>query len=135
MWGDLACPFKTNHGLRLREALWSAVAAATAFRLCFIPQSRNHQNEKGGSCCYRTPMASFARMKGAHIELPPTGRVRLRLRRAGLPFVAAVSPPPYGGRRPLLQSRGRPYTKRLAYRHNVVLGRKSAICHEFSSYR
>jgi hypothetical protein len=32
-----------------------AVAAATAFRLCFIPQSRKRSSEKGGSCCYRTP--------------------------------------------------------------------------------
>jgi hypothetical protein len=32
--------FKTIHGLNLREAPWSAVAAATAFRLCFMPQSR-----------------------------------------------------------------------------------------------
>jgi hypothetical protein len=37
------------------EGTLSAVAAATAFRLSFILQPRNSQNEKGGSCCYRTP--------------------------------------------------------------------------------
>ncbi len=55
MWGNLFCTFKTSLSLSLREAPWSAVAAATAFRLGFIPKSRNSQNEKGGSCCYRTP--------------------------------------------------------------------------------
>ena len=44
--------------LSLREAPGSAVAAATAFRLCFLTQSRNPQNEKGGSRCYRTPRSA-----------------------------------------------------------------------------
>ena len=30
-WSDLSCPFMTSHALSLREAPWSAVAAATAF--------------------------------------------------------------------------------------------------------
>ena len=38
-------------GLSRREALWSAVAAATAFRLFLIPPSHHSENEKGGSCC------------------------------------------------------------------------------------
>jgi hypothetical protein len=54
-WGDLSCPFKASQGLSLREALWSAVAAATAFRLCFISPSRHRQNEKSGSSSYRLP--------------------------------------------------------------------------------
>ena len=31
IWGDRSRPFKTSHGLNLREALWIAVAAATVF--------------------------------------------------------------------------------------------------------
>jgi hypothetical protein len=53
----------------LYEAPWSAVAAATAFRLCFIRQSRNRGKEKGGSCCYRTPRclrhSGFAKQSSA----------------------------------------------------------------------
>jgi hypothetical protein len=37
------------------EAPWSAVAAATAFRLRLIREWCECQNQKGGSCCYRTP--------------------------------------------------------------------------------
>jgi hypothetical protein len=39
----------------MRDAPWSAVAAATAFRPSFIRKSRESQNKQGGSCCYRTP--------------------------------------------------------------------------------
>src|SRR5208282_4414639 len=34
---------------------WTAVAAATAFRLQFIRQRRDGRRKKGGSCCYRSP--------------------------------------------------------------------------------
>jgi len=60
-----------------RSRPWSAVAAATAFHLCFIPQSRQSYSGKGGSCCYRTPRR-FAGMKGAHIALRPAEYVWLR---------------------------------------------------------
>jgi hypothetical protein len=38
-----------------RSPPWSAVAAATAFRLRFILPRRKSDGNKGGSCCYRTP--------------------------------------------------------------------------------
>jgi cytochrome c oxidase cbb3-type subunit III len=41
--------------MKLREAPWSAVAAATAFRPRFIRQLCEARKELGGSCCYRTP--------------------------------------------------------------------------------
>ena len=41
--------------IKMREAPWSAVAAATAFRLWFIRQPCKERTEKGRSCCYRTP--------------------------------------------------------------------------------
>jgi hypothetical protein len=39
--------------MNLREAPWSAVAAATAFRPWFIREW--YENQQGGSCCHRTP--------------------------------------------------------------------------------
>ena len=50
-----SCPFKTSHGLRLREAPWSAVAAATAFLVLAVGRLRYEAKAEGGSCCYRTP--------------------------------------------------------------------------------
>src|SRR5208282_4473456 len=47
--------------MHLREAPWTAVAAATAFGLRFIRQRRKGRRKKGGSCCYRTPRR-FARV-------------------------------------------------------------------------
>jgi hypothetical protein len=78
-WGGISCPFMTSHGLSLREAPWSAVAAATAFLALALARLRDESMAEGGSCCYRTP-----RLKGAHIELGPTKDARLRLRRAAL---------------------------------------------------
>jgi hypothetical protein len=77
-WGGISCPFMTSHGLSLREAPWSAVAAATAFLALALARLRDESMAEGGSC-YRTP-----RLKGAYIELGPTKDARLRLRRPAL---------------------------------------------------
>jgi len=47
----------------MREAPWSAVAAATAFPLWFIREWSESQNKKGGSCCYRTPRRASPAMQ------------------------------------------------------------------------
>jgi len=44
--------------MKMRAAPWSAVAAATAFRLGFIPEWCMSKKRKGGSCCYRTPRSN-----------------------------------------------------------------------------
>jgi len=55
MWGDRSLPFKTSHGLNRREALWSAVAAATAFSESKCLRVRAAARAESGSCCDRTP--------------------------------------------------------------------------------
>jgi hypothetical protein len=55
MWGDRSRPFKTNHGLNRREALWSAVAAATAFSESKCIRVMAAARAQSGSCCDRTP--------------------------------------------------------------------------------
>jgi hypothetical protein len=42
-----------RHGNCGQSPPWTAVAAATAFRLQFMRQRRNGRRKKGGSCCYR----------------------------------------------------------------------------------
>jgi hypothetical protein len=42
-------------GLSRREALWSAVAAATAFLVLAVARLPYEEKPEGGSCCYRTP--------------------------------------------------------------------------------
>src|SRR5208283_1357862 len=54
----------------MREASLTAVAAATAFRLCLIRPSRKSQNGKGGSCCYRSPRCLRHRRFPAHLDKP-----------------------------------------------------------------
>jgi hypothetical protein len=49
-WRDLSCPFKPIHGLTLREAPWSAVAAATAFPAIALARLRYEAKAEGGSC-------------------------------------------------------------------------------------
>ena len=48
-------PWGTPPTLKRREALWTAVAAATAFCLRFIRPRCKGQRRKSGSCCYRSP--------------------------------------------------------------------------------
>jgi hypothetical protein len=52
-WGGISCPFMTSHGLSLREAPWSAVAAATAFLALALARLRDESMAEGGSCCYQ----------------------------------------------------------------------------------
>ena len=47
---------------------WTAVAAATAFRLRFIRQKRDGRREQGGSCCYRSPRRFLINSDGAHLH-------------------------------------------------------------------
>jgi hypothetical protein len=46
-WGDISCPFMTSYGLSLREAPWSAVAAATAFLALALARLRYESIAEG----------------------------------------------------------------------------------------
>jgi len=77
-------------GLSLREASWSAVAAATAFLALALARLRDESMAEGGSCSYST--AGFAGMKGAHTEFRPTKHDWFRLWRAVLQTAHAGQP-------------------------------------------
>ena len=67
--GRLSGPFKTRHGMSLRAAPWTAVAAATAFLVLVLPPFPRESQAEGGSCCYRSPRRPSPAVNGTYFEI------------------------------------------------------------------